>query len=134
VVHGKQIKLQAITSFNVKNAEQTPLQQYIYGLGVTKLREDKDLKGVKLGNEQLALLRKMSNDFLTPRLEQYVLRAEFRNATDAQKKVKLERYIDRLKRVPRQRFYNELRRTDPAMAQKFKNVILEKRGRPELMQ
>ena len=127
-------KLQAITSFNVKNAEQTPLQQYIYGLGVTKLREDKDLKGVKLGNEQLALLRKMSNDFLTPRLEQYVLRAEFRNATDAKKKVKLERYIDQLKRVPRQRFYNELRRTDPAMAQKFKNVILEKRGRPELMQ
>ena len=125
---------QALTSFNIQSAEQTPLQQYIYSLGVTKMREDKDLKSVKLNNEQLGRLRQLSNEFVTPRVERFVSTARFRNLPDARKKVQLERYIDRLKRVPRQRFYNELRKTDPKMAIKFKNEIYRKRGLTERMQ
>ena len=124
---------QVITSFNIQDAEQSPLQQYIYNLGVTKMREDKDLKSVKLDNEQLATLRQMSNEYITPRLERYVASAEFQRMPDARKKVMLEKQIDRFKRIPRQQFYNLLRRTDPAMAIKFRNEVLRKKGMPERM-
>lgn len=122
---------QALTSFNVQSADQTPLQKYVYDLGVTKMREDDVLKSVKLNNDQLALLRQMSNDFVTPRLESYVRSPAFQRQSDARKKVLLERRIDRLKRAPRQRFYNMLRRTDPEMAQKFRTEVLRKKGRLE---
>jgi hypothetical protein len=122
---------QALTSFNIQSAEQTPLQKYIYELGVTKMREDKDLKSVELNNDQLALLRQMSNDFITPRLERYVASESFQKLPDARKKVMLEKRIDAWKRVPRQKFYNTLRRTDPAMARKFKIEQDRKRGRLE---
>lgn len=122
---------QALTSFNVQSADQTPLQKYVYDLGVTKMREDDVLKSVKLNNDQLALLRQMSNDFVTPRLESYVRSPAFQSQTDARKKVLLEKRIDTLKRAPRQRFYNMLRRTDPEMAMKFRKEVLRKRGRLE---
>lgn len=124
---------QVLTSFNVQDAEQSPLQRYIYDLGVTKMREDKDLKGVNLDNEQLATLRQMSNEFITPRLEQFVARAGFQRLPDPRKKVELDKYIDKLKRVPRERFYAYLRRNDPKMAIRFRNEVLRKRGQPERM-
>jgi hypothetical protein len=122
-------KIQALTSFNIQTADQTPLERYIYDLGVTKMREDKSLKGVDLNNEQLAILRKMSSEFITPRLERYVASESFRNLPDARKKIKLEKQIDRLKSAPRQRFYSYLRRTDPVMAKKFRVEVLRKQGR-----
>ena len=125
---------QALTSFNVTSAEQTPLQQYIYDLGVTKMREDKDLKGVDLNNDQLALLRQMSNEYLTPRLERLVASENFRRLPKDRQRVRLEKYIDQLKRVPREQFYKMLRRTDPQMAIKFKNEVFRKRGMPERME
>lgn len=122
---------QAITSFNIQSADDTPLDRYIYDLGVTKTREDKTIKGVDLDNDQLAVLRKMSSEFVTPRLQQLVARESFQKLSDARKKIRLEKQIDRLKRVPRQRFYNYLRKTNPEMAQKFKNEVLRKQGRLE---
>jgi hypothetical protein len=125
---------QVWTSFNIQAAEQTPLQRYIYDLGVTKMREDKDLKGVDLNNDQLARLRQLSNEFVTPRLERYVASERFQRLPESRKKFMLDKIIDRYKRVPRQRFYNELRRTDPKMALKFKNELYRSRGMEERMQ
>jgi hypothetical protein len=122
---------QALTSFNVQSADQTPLQKAVYDLGVTKMREDDDLKSVELNNDQLSMLRKMSNDYISPRLERYVSSPFFSRQSKARQKVLLEKQIDRLKRGPRQRFYNMLRRSDPEMAQKFKVEMLRKRGRLE---
>ena len=122
---------QAMTSFNVQTAEDTPLQKYIYSLGIKKIREDKTLKGVKLNNDQLAKLRKMSNEYLSVRLNAFVVRPSFQRLPDPQKKIRLEKYIDKLKTIPRIRFYNELRRTDPEMAKKFKNEVLRKIGKLE---
>ena len=65
------------------------------------------------------------------RLNAFVVRPSFQRLPDPQKKIRLEKYIDKLKRIPRIRFYNELRRTDPEMARKFKNEVLRKIGKLE---
>ena len=124
--------MQAFTGFGIiSESERNPLQRELARLKFTKGRVGDRVKNVDLTNEQLARYRQLTAEIVTPVLNRAITTPSYPKQSDAKKRVLLERKVETAKRVARSRFVNELKKSDPEMAQKFKNAFYIKQGAPE---
>lgn len=117
-----------LTSFKVTTDERTKLQKAIATLGVEKVRPSAKLRGIGLSNDELAQYRKMTAEAVTPVLERFVNSPSYDRMSAGQRRVVMEKLIDRAKRAPREKFFRQLIKTNQEAAKKFRELEYYKRG------
>lgn len=121
--------MQELTSFNIQDVATDPVSVAFRETGATPIRTDAELRGVGLNNEQVAEYRKRINEWITPRLQNYVSSPFFQKLPKETRKKLLEDQVRKLKTPVVNRYAWELRK-DPELARKFREVELERMGLP----
>ena len=128
-------KQAAFTGFPVLDeSSRNPAQVEFGRVKASAGRVTDKLKGVGLSGDQLGELRRMYAEMLTPRILSYINSPNYQRLSDARKKVELERRASRIRTAVRKKYASMLRRTDPEIARKMRNVVYEKKGLTERMQ
>lgn len=117
-----------LTTFKVGDDNRTELQRAIATYGVEKVRPSAKLRGIGLSNEELAEYRKMTAEAVTPVLERFVNSSSYDRMSAGQRRVAMEKLIDRAKRYPREKFFRKLLQTNKEAAKKFRELEYFKRG------
>jgi len=117
-----------LTSFRVADDNRTKLQRAIETYGVEKVRPSAKLRGIGLSNDELAEYRKMTADAVTPALERFVNSPAYDRMSAGQRRVTMEKLIDRAKRMPREKFFRKLLKTNKEAAKRFRELEYFKRG------
>lgn len=131
-VYGEAKKTDPIKAlFNVGFSTEenlTPLQRHINDLEWNKGGITNKFQGVKLSNQQLADLRQLNAEMLTPVLESVIQMPEYAALPDGKKKKTLDSRVRRVRVQVGQRFANQLKQQDPEMARKFLSAWYIKQG------
>ena len=120
--------VQAITGFGVKSAPQSPLQAELARLDFTKGRVGDTVMRVGLNTQQLADMREMSAEMLTPVLENFIQSATYQQASDSRKKWMLDRLTETTQSRVRRAYFFKLKNEDPKVARKFYNELVLSKG------
>ena len=120
---------QAVTSIKMFDMTQlTPLQQELSRVEWDKGGIRNNLAGVKLSSEQLAELRQVNAEALTPVLESITSSQGYKNASNSMKRYILDRASSKVRTAMAKQFAWKLRQEDPKFAAKWLSAYYDKAG------